>query len=162
DHVHRRERHRREGDQVPDSTLHGGADQHRADQHDAMDRVRPGHQRGVQGGRHLADHLEADQQAEHEHRDIDEQVLAHRAPPAVPRWALTGWTLTGRTSVATSPLAGLPPTGLAPANWAPHSWVSAATSALTHSPPTSRAPVVTWALTGLTLTGLTLTGSALA
>src|SRR5439155_4365833 len=50
---------------------------HHADPDHAVDRVRAGHQRGVQGGRHLRYDLEADQHTKHEHRDVGEQYRRH-------------------------------------------------------------------------------------
>ena len=51
-------------------------DEHRADDHDPVDRVRARHQRRVQQRRHLRDHLEAEEDREHEDRQLeDEQAL---------------------------------------------------------------------------------------
>src|SRR4051794_16299012 len=69
DHVGRAERGRDEGQHVADRPVDVGGEDHHADEHHAVDGVGTRHQRRVQGGRHLADHLEADQQCQHEDRD---------------------------------------------------------------------------------------------
>src|SRR6185312_10706088 len=79
--VHRRERRRDEQQHVAQRAVDRRGEQHDADQDDAVDGVGPGHQRRVQRRRHLADHLEADQQAEYEHRDVGEQHRAHAGSP---------------------------------------------------------------------------------
>ena len=43
------------------------------DDDDAVDEVRPRHQRGVQHRRHLRDHLEAEERGEHEDRQLDDE-----------------------------------------------------------------------------------------
>ena len=60
-----------------------------------MDGVGAGHQRRVQRGRHLADHLEADEQAEHEDGQVGEQrrVLIDRPPASS---AATAGSMTAR------------------------------------------------------------------
>jgi hypothetical protein len=63
-----------------------GGDEHRADEDDPVDRVRPGHQRRVECRRNLRDHREAAQDREDEDRQRGQQLRAHAAPPA----ALTG------------------------------------------------------------------------
>ena len=47
--------------------------EHRADDHDAVDRVRARHQRRVQHRRHLRDHLEAEEDREHEDRHLEDE-----------------------------------------------------------------------------------------
>src|SRR5205823_10417614 len=84
---------------------------------DAVDRVRPGHERRVQERRHLRDHLEAEEDREDEDRDLEYEkgVVAHavaasflpatQAPlvisslqssvssPSGARWRSSAWTL---------------------------------------------------------------------
>src|SRR3989441_5946546 len=80
DHVGRREddgdqaehdRHRRVG---------SGGDEDGPDQDDAVDCVGARHERRVQDGRHLRDDLEADEDREHEERQLVEQLVGHAAP----------------------------------------------------------------------------------
>ena len=54
-------------------------DEQRADDDDAVDRVRARHQRRVQQRRHLRDHLDAEEDREHEDRQLDDElrVMAH-------------------------------------------------------------------------------------
>src|SRR6266571_961244 len=71
--VHRSERHRDERDDAdPCRLMRKPRNDDRADEDDAVDRVRAGHQRRVQHRRHLRDHLEADEDRQHEHRDLDD------------------------------------------------------------------------------------------
>src|SRR6266542_2332115 len=80
DDVHRPERDRCESDDAnPRGLVREPRDDDRADQDDAVDRVRPGHERCVQHRRHLRDHLEADEDGEHEHRELDDD---QRSPHA--------------------------------------------------------------------------------
>src|SRR2546423_7279139 len=60
-------------------------DEHRADDHDPVDRVRPGHERRVQERRHLRDHLEAEEDRKHEDRHLEDeqQSVAHAATSSV-------------------------------------------------------------------------------
>src|SRR5262249_17868711 len=46
---------------------------HRADDHDAVDRVRPRHQRCVQQRRHLRDHLDPEEDREHEDGHLEDE-----------------------------------------------------------------------------------------
>src|SRR5690606_24107460 len=96
DHVHRREHAGHERDHVPDEVGRGRRDEDRAGEHDAVDGVGGRHQRGVQRGRHLADHLEADQQAEHEDGEVGDELGTHESPPNA------GWT-TSPAWVSTTP-----------------------------------------------------------
>src|SRR6266508_3540869 len=78
--------HRPEGDcderddADPRRQMRETGDDDRADEDDAVDRVRPRHERRVQHRRHLRDHLEADEDRQHQHRDLDDdQRGAHVA-----------------------------------------------------------------------------------
>src|SRR5438105_1141271 len=51
--------------------------QHTAQHHDPVDRVRAGHQRRVQGVRHLRDHLEAHERGQYEDGYVDHESV-HR------------------------------------------------------------------------------------
>src|SRR5262249_55687914 len=106
DDVHGGERGGHEGEDVAERVVRGHRDEHGARQDDAVDRVRRGHQRGVQGRGHLADDLEPDQQREHEDGDIGEQFRGHGAAPPlgspVSRAAVSGWT-TAPSCVMTTP-----------------------------------------------------------
>src|SRR5690349_4788981 len=55
DDVHRRERDRDEAEDLADRIVRLDGDEHRADEDDPVDRVRPRHQRRVEGRRDLAD-----------------------------------------------------------------------------------------------------------
>src|SRR5689334_1112424 len=59
--------------------------QQAAQQHDSVDRVRTRHQRRVQHRRHFRDHLETDEDGQHEDRDLADQ--AHTESPATARSA---------------------------------------------------------------------------
>ena len=59
---------------VSPSAFGGARDDHRADDHDPVDRVRARHQRRVQHRRHLRDHLEAEEDREHEHRHLERRA----------------------------------------------------------------------------------------
>src|SRR5262249_9870382 len=106
DDVHGGERGGHEGEDVAERVVRGHRDEHGARQDDAVDRVRRGHQRGVQGRGHLADDLEPDQQREHEDGDIGEQFRGHDAVPPwgspASRAAVAGWT-TAPSCVMTTP-----------------------------------------------------------
>src|SRR5436190_16533595 len=83
DDVHGGEGHGHEGQQVAEPVVGGGGDEHGADDDDAVDRVGTGHQRGVQGRRYLADHLESDQQGEDENGEIEDHLST------CPSWVTT-------------------------------------------------------------------------
>ena len=59
---------------------------HRADDHDPVDRVRARHQRRVQQRRHLRDHLDADEDRQHQDRHLEDQdrSVAHAATSCLP------------------------------------------------------------------------------
>src|SRR5439155_1422492 len=57
-----------------------GGDEDGADQDDAVDRVGARHERRVEDGRHLRDDLEADEDREHEERQLVEELVRHAAP----------------------------------------------------------------------------------
>src|SRR5687767_12117473 len=77
DDVHRRERDRDKAQDLAEDVGGRGGDDHRADEHDAVDRVRAGHQRRVQSRGHLRDHGEATQDREDEDRQRGQQLRAH-------------------------------------------------------------------------------------
>src|SRR6266851_2172714 len=98
DHVHRGERGGCKGQDVSERVVRGHRDEHGAGQHDAVDRVGRRHQGRVQGGRHLADHLEAHQQGQHEDRYVSEQYRGHGVAP--PGASAPGWDVASRAAVA--------------------------------------------------------------
>ena len=78
--------------------------EHRADDHDPVDRVRPRHQRRVQQRRHLRDHLDPEEDREHEDRHLENQnrVVTHAATPSFFGDAGAGGDLVDQSS-ASSP-----------------------------------------------------------
>src|SRR4051812_6145475 len=84
DDVRGRKCDRQEADDADQRVLvFAAGDDHRADDHDAVDRVRARHQRRVQHRRHLRDHLEAEEDREHEHGHLGDERrgVAHAATP---------------------------------------------------------------------------------
>src|SRR5690606_15109327 len=71
------ERDRGEGQHVLQHRVRRRGHQQSSDEDDAVDGVGARHQGRVQRGRHLGDHFEPDQQAEHEDGDDDDQIRAH-------------------------------------------------------------------------------------
>src|SRR5215472_2144685 len=87
DDVRRGERCCQEGDHVAHGVVGGDRDQHGSREHDAVDGVRRGHQRRMQGRGHLTDDLEAHPQGEYEDGDVNEQRrVGHGWPPSL-AWA---------------------------------------------------------------------------
>src|SRR2546423_503005 len=71
--------HLRDGSHAHHARADGG-DEDGPDQDDAVDCVGARHERRVQDGRHLRDDLEADEDREHEERQLVEQLVGHAAP----------------------------------------------------------------------------------
>src|SRR5262249_47625192 len=87
DDVRRREHDCDEADDPRERALVRLAEhEHRADDDNAVDRVRPRHQRRVQQRRHLRDHLEAEEDREHEDRDLEDEqrVVTHAGTSCLP------------------------------------------------------------------------------
>ena len=82
DDVHRREDHGDEREDLAERVVGLGGDEHRADQHDAVDRVGARHQRRVERRRDLADDLEPDQ----DRQDEDRQGVEQGFDSGVMRW----------------------------------------------------------------------------
>ena len=74
DHVHRPEDDRDEREDLLERRVGGAGDDHRADEDDPVDRVRPRHERRVQERRHAADQLEAEQRGEREDREAGDEL----------------------------------------------------------------------------------------
>src|SRR6185312_11037966 len=72
---------RDEQQDVAERTGDEGGQEHDPDENDTMDRVGARHERRVQGRRYLADHLEADEQGEHEDRQVADESGAHEPDP---------------------------------------------------------------------------------
>src|SRR4051812_1371818 len=84
DHVHRRESDRHQRKDLAREIVGVCRDQHPAHEHDAVDRVRAGHQRRVQRRWHLADDGEPDEDRQDEDRQRIDQGFdfrGHAAPP---------------------------------------------------------------------------------
>ena len=84
DDVRRPEHDREEADDPVEGVLVRRAeDDHRADDDDAVDGIGARHQRRVEQRRHLRDHLDAEEDREHEDRQLEneQRVVAHRAEP---------------------------------------------------------------------------------
>src|ERR1700678_2735449 len=79
--VERREHDQDEADHRAERRELQAGNQDRADQHDAVDRVRGRHQRRVQRARHAADHFDADEHRQNEDGDLGEQMVGHYALP---------------------------------------------------------------------------------
>src|SRR6185312_1658687 len=79
DDVDRREDDRDERERLLDVRVRRPGDEHRADEDDAVDRVRPRHERRVQHRRDLRDDLDADEHGQDEHRDAVQKSHAHAA-----------------------------------------------------------------------------------
>src|SRR5262245_34061454 len=77
DDVHGREGHRDERQQLGHRVGCLDGDEHRADENDAVNRVGPRHQRGMEGRGNLRDHREAAQDREDEDGQCGEELGAH-------------------------------------------------------------------------------------
>src|SRR5262249_29257663 len=78
-HVHRPEENRREAEHPRERRVGTPQDQHRTHEHDAVDRIRPRHERRVKDHRHLGDDLIADEDREREYGAVGEQGVDHVA-----------------------------------------------------------------------------------
>ncbi len=77
DDVDRREHDGDERERLLETRVGRARDQHRPDEHDAVDRVRAGHERRVQERRHARDELEAEEDREREDRQAGDEARAH-------------------------------------------------------------------------------------
>src|SRR5439155_23572459 len=80
DHVGRGEDDRDQAEHDGHRRVGSGGDEDGADQDDAVDRVGARHERRMQDGRHLRDDLEADEDREHEERQLIQKLVGHAAP----------------------------------------------------------------------------------
>src|SRR5688500_5240466 len=76
------EDHRDESKRMEERGIRRPRDEERAEHHDAVNGVRPGHERGVKHRRHASDHLEPDEDRHDEDVDPQYQLLAHGAASA--------------------------------------------------------------------------------
>src|SRR6266849_1790008 len=79
DDIGRGQGHRHQPEHDRHRRVRAGRDQNGPDQNDAVDCVRPRHQRRVKDGRHLRDHLEPDEDGQHENRELVEELVVHAA-----------------------------------------------------------------------------------
>src|SRR6266852_7944162 len=81
--VRRAEHNGDESQRVKQRSVGGAGDEESAQHHDAVDRVRAGHEGRVQHRGNPADHLEAHEDRHDENVNPENQLLAHLADPAV-------------------------------------------------------------------------------
>src|SRR4051812_6760053 len=85
DDVRAREDHRQQRQQLHEpAVVRCARDDDRADDHDAVNRVRAGHQRRVQQRRYLRDHLEAEEDRQHQDRELGDELGAQAATSCFP------------------------------------------------------------------------------
>src|SRR5207249_8553534 len=100
DHVRRAEDDGEEPEHDAQRAGDRARDEHRADDDDTVDRVRAGHERGVQGRGHLRDDLEPDEDREDEDVGGDDCLRGHadlagaggRSPPTSRAFFVASWT----------------------------------------------------------------------